>query len=467
MLGRFILLPLMTWPVLACSCGSYEPLKACQLYQSTPVIFRGRVIDHNDDTVGMIRGGVLYRFQIVEAFKGVSRGDRWVFIDPASGTSCQTQFSAGHDYLIYVGGTQPAVAAMTVFTRSQTKSFPVAWKGLEQASVYGVGVCSPTRAIDDKDDDLAYLRSASAIGIEAPGWIEGRAVQNFSWPWRFIDFLGAPNATLTATSRAGALITVPIKSDGTFRIDSVPPGAYAITANSPILGDASTQSAAEVPSGGCSVANVSFKTLSTISGKVVDAQGKPAPDIRLELGELQGGGKVRDIPQTWANTDNQGIFKISNVPVGRIVLAANLNGAPTSQMPFDPLYVPGTQRLDSARVFSVQPGSDETGVQLRLPQPLPFGSLYVDVLWPDGTPAIDGARAFADIGRARADFEHCPKASNRVTLRLAVHRQYEVRVDWLDAKPGNFRLVDGGEPQKVDFMKDGQTVQLRLKAQKP
>jgi hypothetical protein len=442
-------------------------VKACQIYQSTPVILHGRAIDHNDDTAGMIRGGVLYRFQIVEAFKGIPRGDKWVFIDPASGTSCQTQFSVGHDYLIYAGGSQPAVAAMTVFARSQTKSFPAAWKGLEQASVYGVGVCSPTRAVDDKDDDLAYLRSASAIGSNAPGWIEGRAVQNFAWPSSFIDFLAAPNATLTATSRAGTPITVRIKSDGTFRIDSVTPGAYAITANSPILGNVKAQSAAEVPSGGCSVANVSFKTLSTISGKVVDAQGKPAPDIRLELGELQSDGKVRDIPQTWANTDKQGIFKISNVPFGRIVLAANLNGAPTTRMPFDPLYVPGTQRLESARVLSVQPGSNETGVQLRLPPPLPFGSLHVDVLWPDGTSAIDGARAFADFGRARADFEHSPKTSNRVTLRLALHRKYEVRVDWLDAKPGNFSLVEGGEPQNVDFMEDGQTIQLRLKTQKP
>jgi hypothetical protein len=48
---------------------------------------------------------------------------------------------------------------------------------------------------------------------------------------------------------------------------------------------------------------------------------------------------------------------------------------------------------------------------------LAIRDLYVDVMWPDGTPAVDGARAFAEIGRARAAFEHSPKESNRVTMR--------------------------------------------------
>ena len=101
-------------PVVACSCSSYEPVKACQIFRQTPVIFRGRVIDYNDDPTAGFAQMTLYRFKVLESFKGLPPGTKEVFIDPASGTSCYTHFSLDHDYLIYAGGAQPAPAAVTV-----------------------------------------------------------------------------------------------------------------------------------------------------------------------------------------------------------------------------------------------------------------------------------------------------------------------------------------------------------------
>ena len=109
-------------------------------------------------------------------------------------------------------------------------------------------------------------------------------------------------------------------------------------------------------------------------------------------------------------------------------------------MPFDPVCAPGTQDLSSARVVSVQPGEHVNDLSLQLPRPLAFGDLYVDVTWPDGSPARGGARAFANWNGARADFKQAPKETNRVKLRLALKRNYEVRVDWIDAKPGKMSL---------------------------
>lgn len=458
---------------MACSCGSYEPVKACQIYQSTPVIFRGRVIDHNHDPTAGFGQMTLYRFKVLEAFKGLSPETKEVFINPASMTSCYTEFALDHDYLVFTGGNEPTPAAVTVLGGQQQPSFrpkeiPATWKGLEQLPVYLVGGCSPTRTVKEADPDLGFLRSAAKDGSKVNGSIEGRAVQNFSWPWQFADFVAAADAILTVTSHSGERRTAAVEADGTFQIGPVPPGTYSISAQSPILGNGKlAEPAVEVPYGGCAVANASFDTKSTISGKVLDTDGKSASGVRVELGELRADRKVRVIPQTWFNTDQDGSFKISNVAVGRVVLAANLNGAPTAEMPFDSVYVPGTQNVSAARVFTIQPGQHITSVLLRLPGPLPFGDLYVDVKWPDGSPALGGARAFAEWNRARADFERAPPTTNRVRLRLALERTYEISVDWIDAKPGRFLFVEGAAPQTLNFTRDGQTLELRLKAARP
>jgi hypothetical protein len=469
---RCLLFTLSTLPALACSCASYEPVKACQIYRGTPVVFRGRVIDDNHDPTVGFGQMTLYRFKVLEAFKGLPPDTKEVFIDPASMTSCYTEFALNRDYLVYTGGAQPPPAAVTVLRgRAQSsppKQSPAAWKGLEQLPVYTVGGCSPTRTVDEKDTDLAFLRSSTTTSPQVNGWIEGRAVQNFSWPNRFAEFVAAADATLNATSALGDRRTTTVDADGAFKIGPVPPGSYAISVQSPVLRVGKlAQPRVEVPSGGCAVANASFETKSTISGKVLGADARPAYRIRLELGELQAGGKVRVIPRTWSNTDQDGNFKISNAPMGQIVLAANLNGAPTAAMPFDPVYAPGTQDVSAARVLTIQPGQQMTDVSLRLPKSLSFGDLYVDVTWPDGSPALGGARAFAEQGGARADFEGAPNATNRVKLRLALARKYEIRVDWIDAKPGKFLFVEGVGPQILDFTRDGQITELRLKVPRP
>jgi len=127
------LFPIVAWPAFACECAGVETVKACQIYQSTPVIFRGRVIDTNDDTGGGISSRpILYRFRVLEAFKGVPKGVEEVFIDPRSGPDCRGHFSLDRDYLIYTGGFQPAPAAVTYFPmpRRSTRCFPPgrAWK---------------------------------------------------------------------------------------------------------------------------------------------------------------------------------------------------------------------------------------------------------------------------------------------------------------------------------------------------
>lgn len=134
------------------------------------------MIDHNDDPTAGIIQSTLYRFQVVEIFKGLPVGTKEVFVDPASMTSCYTGFELDKDYLVYTGGNQPAPAAATIINGRQTvggrKQPLAAWKGLEQLPVYEVGGCNPTRTVEPNDPDLAFLRTAKA-DLHAGGWIEG------------------------------------------------------------------------------------------------------------------------------------------------------------------------------------------------------------------------------------------------------------------------------------------------------
>ena len=186
----------------------------------------------------------------------------------------------------------------------------------------------------------------------------------------------------------------------------------------------------------------------------------------MEFGELQTGGKVRDLPDNWANSDEDGNFKLTDVPYGRIVVAANLNGVPKKGMPYEPFYASGTHNALAARVFTIKPNSQVTGVTLQLPKPLAFYDLFVDVKWPDGSPALEGARAFASSNGAYADDGLAPAATNRVKLRLALGRKYKIRIDWLNDKPGKFLYVEGGT-QIIDFTKDGIITELKLNTIRP
>ena len=103
-----------------------------------------------------------------------------------------------------------------------------------------------------------------------------------------------------------------------------------------------------------------------------------------------------------------------------------------------------------------------TGIALQLPPPLPLGELFVDVVWPDGKPARGGARAFAHWNGARAAFENAPESENRVKLRLALGRSYQVTADWLELGPGPSRHADDGPTRTVDFQASGQVVTLKV-----
>jgi hypothetical protein len=322
--------------------------------------------------------------------------------------------------------------------------------------------------VAENDADLAYLRSTLTSGPQTTGWIDGRALQNYR-SWRMATgYLGLAGATFTFQSSSGVKTSAVTQADGSFHLSEVPAGTYAVSAESPLLGaGALGPNSIAVPPGGCAVIRASFPTNATIAGKVIGAGGKPVAGIKVMAAALRPGAQFQAVEDADAETNANGEYLIPNVPIGKVAVAMNLDHAPTSAMPFDTAFAPGTQDPTAARVFDIHPGQQVTGVTFQLPPSLPFGDLYVDVKWPNGLRVSGGARAFAEWNGARAAFETAPALTNRVTLRLALGRKYEITVDWLDAKPGKFLYVDPAAPQTVEFLQPGQIIELHLKDPRP
>src|SRR6266700_440261 len=70
--------------LFACSCG--RPAPACVYARNAKVIFLGKVTFTNEDHSGTFLQQTLVRFQVEEAFKGLSADAREVWIDPGSFT---------------------------------------------------------------------------------------------------------------------------------------------------------------------------------------------------------------------------------------------------------------------------------------------------------------------------------------------------------------------------------------------
>jgi hypothetical protein len=466
-------------PGWACSCVPYRPAKACQLVDSTLVIFRGRVIDHNDPRTGrMDAGPVLYRFRVLEALKRLAADTTEVFLDPLSFTSCATSFQEGVEYLVYAGQSRSASSTLDWIVKhdheeGRLKKMPSEWTTRSHLPVFTIALCNPTRKISDpeRDDDLRYLRGLPSAPSQTEGWIEGRAVQNHAGS--FVPGEASAPATEVqwqfTSESTGAKFQAVGKADGSFRLPGVPAGTYAVTANSTVLADAKILGSAKlvVPPRGCAVAYASFETKATVSGTVRHADGSPAGDISIQAGLVTEDGKIKAIPDSHAQSDPAGRFTLTNVPLGRVVVAVNLRGAPSAGMPFDTVYAPATQDRDAARVFEVGRGQHLESVDIRLPKPLPVGELRVKLVWPDGTAAGEIGRAWAswngkDAGSARESPDN-----DYMTMRLVLNRTYSVRGTWLNPIPWGAGSIDGAAPQIVDFNSSGQTVEICLKGPSP
>lgn len=124
-----------------------------------------------------------------------------------------------------------------------------------------------------------------------------------------------------------------------------------------------------------------------LSGKLLALDGNPLAQTNVQISSADASSSKHGAQQ---KTDDQGQFTFA-VPPGPYVLAINLYTGPSSDLPYDITYYPGTTGIASAKVFplNVDQHVDNVTFSLAAAKPLQERKFSGKVVWPDGRVAAD------------------------------------------------------------------------------
>ena len=353
----------------ACSCPRIQPDAA---YQNAFLIFTGTVEKITELTREVVQDGKtvpgsdgrVVRITVDEYFKGAGGPE----IELHGGnTSCDIGFEAGKRYIVYA--TQEG-----------------------QTGALGAFACSRTRLLDDySKPDISYLRRA-ARG-ERPTMLYGFVFKNVG------DFAkrGSPDmlSELSVTVEgAGKRLELKTDARGYFETFDLPPGSYRIyTGVTGKLRGAEAQ-AVELVSG---VTSVTFRTttMGSLSGRVVDREGRPVNELMVELlqpGSVQPLGRLTN----YVSTSEDGRFVFGEVVAGRYLLAVNsIRRRSLYAAPFLPSYFPNAASSADAQFITIADGVPADVGDFVLQERYPTVEVSGVVVTPEGK-SVSGAYVYLD-----------------------------------------------------------------------
>jgi len=241
--------------------------------------------------------------------------------------------------------------------------------------------------------------------------IEGTAAAPLG-PLVFASGYTSPGAIVTPNSpNPGDVFYAQTKDDGKFVFTNLKPGKYRLLAADPLYAYLPAEYGQRSPRGpGYDFAldtqqmrvRIEMAPLASVSGRVIGADGKPAPRVRVMAAEVgyQNGERVLNQVQAM-QTDDQGNYRLFMLPPGRYYIGAlaeglqrrNFSVAYTQPGQFDGLnqtfarafvsyrtdgdgqlledvyetvYHPGETTPWSARLLDLRPGINLAGIDISL-----------------------------------------------------------------------------------------------------
>jgi protocatechuate 3,4-dioxygenase beta subunit len=183
---------------------------------------------------------------------------------------------------------------------------------------------------------------------------------------------------------------------GNYRLANIAPGQYEIIPAAPQFVPA--QQAPEktlVVAEGEDLENVDFALVrgGVVTGKVVDADGKPVIEEPVQLFSIGGPeGNPMVLMNLFAgNTDDRGVYRIYGLRPGKYRVAAGTSedsmssgrGVPTV---YEQTYHPSTTAESEATLIDVTEGSEATNVDITLRRTLKVFTVYARVVDENGQP---------------------------------------------------------------------------------
>lgn len=377
---RFIFFALAVWvcsqaDARACGClmtiGQYAP---CGAYWKANVIFVGVVSEQGPHLPVEGSGGKVFtgngrttHFTVEEAFRGVS-GE--TIETTEHGTSCDYHFKVGERYFVY--GSRDA----------------------KDGKVY-VSSCSATTTLDRAAAHITYARGV-AQGEQTPSIIGyvSRETRTSAASYRSHSPLEGIRVIAQAAGRTAETKT---DADGSFKFYGLPAGRYSVRALTPkelrlLYGKESVL--VDVVDERCGGAGFTVTSLSTVGGRVVDAEGVAAKTrVSLVAVDEQNNELPSAEGLVEAYTDKDGRYKFDWVAPGRYLVAVNPRSQPgRSDPPFPRAYYPGVRDRAGASAITVVDGEHFEAGEFRLPPPLKECTLEGVAVHMDGRP-VTGAIA--------------------------------------------------------------------------
>jgi 5-hydroxyisourate hydrolase-like protein (transthyretin family) len=327
-------------------------------------------------------------FAIEENFRGIE-GPVTEVITGLGGGDCGFDFERGERYLVY------------------------AYRGQEDKKLY-TSICSRTRSLSEAGEDLKYLRGLSSA---SPGvHIYGEVQKNVGSRSQSTPMAGI-KVTIDGGKKQVETIT---DFNGQFSIAGLPGGAYKVNISLP-QGVTSNypEKEIEVADRGC--ARVHFGVLSDgrLSGKVLQASGKPAPAVAISITRIVDKGSESSSSIGYHSdtvySGKDGFYEFKAIPAGRYVFLIRYNDLFNRPSPY--VYHPGVKDSDQATNVRIGEGERIEKYDMVLPPRPSESTVSGVVVWSDGKPVRNASIDYSEINGSTA-YNVEPDKEGRFSFKL-------------------------------------------------
>lgn len=395
LLNVIAILILSNYETFACSCMGTE--KPSTEFRKTPIIFVGTVKSVN--SADSKEFGDSYNFNdlrttffVDEAIKGVKTKEIDVYTS-SQGTACGISFQKGKQYLVYADNND------------------------EKRKYYTTSICSRTRLTEDKEDEIAVLRSLAKGRFEPR--IYGRVEEIVRGIFLLDDKDNVPMSNIKVIARSlNFLYEETTDENGRFSFKNLKPGNYRLEVKLPathkVADDSWGFKEKQKTDLDFTVTNTDcpdFITIETrvdgrIKGRVFDFQGNAVgKDVRITLVTKNTVNNSDDkIEYIGVDTDNKGYYEFEGIPAGEYYLGVNLDmRQPYKDNPYPKTFYPNASDSAQATLIKLGFGQKLNGFDLFLPKPLETLVVKGKVLRENGE-AAKGVTVYVS-NQARHNFE--------------------------------------------------------------
>jgi len=200
------------------------------------------------------------------------------------------------------------------------------------------------------------------------------------------------------------------------------------------------------------------KTLSRISGRVLDIDGKPAFQTEVRLAKADDVAANKDAVfvqnRTYAYIDQSGYYQLEWVPAGQYLLIVNAD----FRFGYAVTYYPDTQDITRAKVLTVGQSENIQNINISLPSPTMWRGVKGLITDAEGHP-VQGAQATLFVAKYPWIAPGGSTAEEGVFSVAGFEGVEYLLHAWAEVSPGQYLH---SEPLKLEFKAEMEPITVKL-----